>query len=296
MDQSEQTEENKQNDGDKKVEKERLCEYYVSPRGCIKGDKCDFLHPKSPNGSVTNRVCDYYNQNRGCIKENTCDFLHVHPRGFANSLPPMGMGGMGGMGMGMGRPFGGRSSIVPYTPSPMRGGYGMNINRATGGMSNGNNNNNSNNIDDKQCKYFFTSRGCIKGDKCDFSHSSNVPSHYPSFHSSSHHSSQQFSQFRQPFQSEPYVSQRLRGSSRPLRPKKCEFHNTERGCVKGDQCDFIHEKNQVCDFFNTSRGCRKGELCDFQHTNKDGNKASSDGPVSSSSSSSKKRFQPYSRD
>jgi len=275
MDQSEQTEENKQNDGEKKVEKERLCEYYISPRGCIKNDKCDFLHPKSPNGSITNRVCDYYNQNRGCIKGETCDFLHVHPRGFATSLAPLGRGGGGG-----GPDRYGRSSL-PFSPPVMRGYSSVNISR-------GPPNNMNNSGDDKQCKYFLTNRGCIKGDKCDFSHGA---SHFPSYHSSSHHSSQQYSQFRQPFQHDPYPPQRG-APSRPLRPKKCEFHNTPSGCVKGDQCDFIHEKNQVCDFFNTSRGCRKGELCDFQHTTKDGNKASSDGPVSSSSSS-KKRYQPY---
>jgi len=280
---SESTEENKQNDGEKKVENDRLCEYYVSARGCIKNDKCDFLHPKSPNGSVTNRVCDYYNQNRGCIKNETCDFLHVHPRGFGNSMN-MNMAPMGRGGGGFGR-------SVPFSPPVMRGGYGS-LNISRGGPNNNNNNNNNNGGDDKQCKYFLTNRGCIKGDKCDFSHGGgfNTASHYPSFHSSSHHSSQQFSQFRQPFQHDPYINQRG-APSRPLRPKKCEFHNTERGCVKGDQCDFIHEKNQVCDFFNTSRGCRKGEACDFQHPTKDGNKASSDGPVYGASS--KKRPGPY---
>lgn len=49
------------------------------------------------------------------------------------------------------------------------------------------------------------------------------------------------------------------------RDQKCEFFSTERGCIKGDMCDFIHVKDKVCDFFASERGCRKGKHCDFQH-------------------------------
>jgi hypothetical protein len=306
--QHEQTEENKQKEGDKKVDnKDRLCEYYVTPRGCIKGDTCDFLHPKSPNGSVTSRVCDFFNQPRGCIKGDTCDYLHVRPR-----LPPNAVG--------IGR--GARPASI-FAPPMMRGGFAP-VGRGGGGF------------DDKTCKYFFTPKGCIKGDKCDFQHTppsaidthrSDAPpslysslttsaypssaNHYPpnSFAPSSarpnssihdeYRSSQiqypsyqdQFAQARQPF-IDPYAAQRFpRGALPPrtLKPKPCEFHSTERGCIKGDLCDFIHQKNKVCDYFGSSRGCRKGDLCDFQHPK---DKASSDGPVSSVPP--KKRFHPYS--
>ncbi len=49
------------------------------------------------------------------------------------------------------------------------------------------------------------------------------------------------------------------------RPKICDFYATERGCVKGDACEFIHVKEKVCDFYLSERGCKKGELCDFKH-------------------------------
>jgi hypothetical protein len=44
---------------------DQLCEYYISPRGCIKGDKCDHLHPRAPNGAISNRVCEFYLRPRG---------------------------------------------------------------------------------------------------------------------------------------------------------------------------------------------------------------------------------------
>jgi len=56
----------------------KLCDFYMTERGCVKEDRCDFLHPIAPNGSVTRRVCEYFGTRRGCAKEKRCDFLHLN--------------------------------------------------------------------------------------------------------------------------------------------------------------------------------------------------------------------------
>eukprot|EP00457_Paulinella_chromatophora_P011985 gb/GEZN01012155.1/.p1 GENE.gb/GEZN01012155.1/~~gb/GEZN01012155.1/.p1 ORF type:complete len:141 (+),score=9.98 gb/GEZN01012155.1/:186-608(+) len=56
-----------------------------------------------------------------------------------------------------------------------------------------------------------------------------------------------------------------RASQGNKKPKPCEFFPTERGCVKGDACDFIHRKAKPCSYFGQPRGCAKGDYCDFQH-------------------------------
>jgi len=272
MQESDHMDESKQNDeNNKKVEvKDRVCEYYITARGCVKGDKCDFKHPKSPNGSATSRVCDFYNQPRGCIKGEQCDFLHVRPRGFQQSFAV------------------GRGRGVPIFPSaPIR--FPTAIARG----------------DEKTCKFFLSPRGCIKGEKCDFMHSSPLA---PPFQSAYFDSSPALYPYDQPYQqpyrppySDPFQAQR-RQPVRMLKQKVCEFHNTPRGCVKGDQCDFIHQKDQPCDFFDTPRGCRKGDLCDFKHTTTDPKRAksqdsTSDGSVGSRNNRRQQRtqdrFHPY---
>jgi len=79
----------------------------------------------------------------------------------------------------------------------------------------------------------------------------------------------------------------------PLRKKVCEFFSTERGCVKGALCDFIHQKNQVCSFWNSTKGCRKGEYCDFQHPPKTDGAAAATGPVTAPPAAKDARFKPY---
>lgn len=47
-------------------------------------------------------------------------------------------------------------------------------------------------------------------------------------------------------------------------PKRiCKFFNSKRGCIKGDKCVFLHQR-QVCAFFNSDRGCSVQE-CPFVH-------------------------------
>jgi len=240
---------------------EKICEFYLQPRGCIKGDKCDFKHPLAPGGGVTNKVCEYYLKPRGCIKGDACDFLHPNvqantrlaqqlqsqvkqspctffnsPRGCVKGdkcdfLHPSAMNMMGMMGqMGMGG---------------MMGGMGMPGAIGQGGQGG------------KVCEFFMTPRGCSKGNSCDFAH---IPG-----------GGQQYfggmpGMIGMPMGGGMGMSgpvNKLNG--KPLRPKACEFFSTERGCIKGDSCDFIHQKQKPCEFTSTPKGCRKGKFCDFLH-------------------------------
>lgn len=105
-----------------------LCSFYFSPKGCIKEDRCDFLHPKAPDGSTTLRVCEYFQSARGCAKDARCDFLHVEKQHLpATALVPDRMGGHGGRGgaVNMGMPGGYGAPHPGYgAPQPGFGGYG----------------------------------------------------------------------------------------------------------------------------------------------------------------------------
>jgi len=212
----------------------RICAYFQTPRGCVKGNACDFLHPlpdhlphlsnmsvhgnmqnmqnmqNMPNNMPNNmqsglqpgndqsnkKVCDFFLTPRGCAKGNQCDFAHVNPHTSTDPYSMYSMGGMGGMGA-----MGGYHNVMtgrgmfPGMVNPMMGG-------GRGGGT----------------PQFGIGRG---------------------------------------------------GVLVPKRPKACEFFNTERGCIKGERCDFIHTKDKVCDFYFTDRGCRKGKFCDFKHPEKD---------------------------
>jgi len=245
---------------------DRICQYYLQPRGCIKGDKCDFKHPLSPQGVATNRVCEYYLKARGCNKGQECEFLHpdIQPeqkRMLAAQLPqksqpcsffnsPRGCikgatcdfahPGFGGMGMGG---FGG------YDGSMMMGGGmgGMNPNmgqaQGFGGPAPGQ-------MGPKICEFFQTQRGCNKGNACDFAHVA------------------------------PHQLIGLAGVLTPagpvskmgklLRPKICEFFTSERGCIKGQTCEYIHQQQKPCGFAQSGKGCKKGKFCEFLHTDANG--------------------------
>jgi len=279
--------------------KEKICDFYLTPRGCIKGEKCDFQHPLSPAGSQTNRVCDFYLTPRGCRKGDQCDFLHpqpkqpvkdkvctyymtpqgcikglncdfLHPRpGMFGDVPGMsalpGLQGMGGL-PGGGQVAGG---VAPAAGGGGGGGRGTR----------------------KPCDFFLSPRGCVKGEQCDFPHIRPGAS-FPD--AAALGGFPGLSPF--PFGMLPQVGGGGRGAKKALRPKLCEFVNTPRGCVKGDACDFIHQKNKVCDYYLKPQGCRKGALCDFLHPAKDGEAPRPEEDKGSGKIKTQKagsRFQPY---
>jgi len=67
---------------------DKVCMFYLQPRGCIKGASCDFKHPALSNlgfggggaaaapVATSGKVCEYFLKARGCNKGEQCDFLH----------------------------------------------------------------------------------------------------------------------------------------------------------------------------------------------------------------------------
>lgn len=236
----------------------KICAFYLSPRGCIKGDSCDFVHPSAPDGSQTTKVCDFYKSVKGCNKGNECNFLH--PEGHMNARAGNSSG----------------AKVCQYFATPRGCIKGDSCDFAHPNLS------------AKPCTYFLSARGCVKGKECDFSHHTPAMAGFPGM---------PFDQFgaaamgfptmpnmagsgamnmdfgRMPPRLPPSPFGQM-GANVPAhlahkKPQVCQFHNTERGCVKGAQCDFVHQREKVCDFWMGERGCRKGKYCDFQHPPKD---------------------------
>jgi len=119
--------------------------------------------------------------------------------------------------------------------------------------------------------FFLSPRGCIKGDQCDFSHVRPGAGGFPGGGGmGSGWMTTIVSESGFPTPLPLSFSSFLPAKKKPLRAKLCDFFNTARGCVKGDACDFIHQKQKVCDFYLKPQGCRKGALCDFLHPPKEG--------------------------
>jgi hypothetical protein len=260
----------------------RVCDFYLQPRGCIKGDSCDFLHPTAPNGSVTSKLCDFFASSRGCNKGQECDFLHVEGKSKAQST--MGFGGGMAMGQSVCKFFQmaqgckkGAGCEFLHPAQPMMGmgmggmGYGAPpMMGAPGGPGGGK----------KQCTFFFTARGCVKGESCDFSHTAEQPQ-------------QMFGAPAPQMYGGMGMGMPHQMPGQPVKkPQKCDFFGTERGCIKGEMCDFIHTKEKVCDFFLAERGCRKGKFCDFQHP-EGGAAEGAEGAGETSSRPKAKRYAPY---
>ena len=211
-----------------------MCDFFLTPQGCLKGNQCDFLHPRvipaqhlppAPHtrggmrggivgpagrmggGPVTVRVCEFYLTPQGCNRGAHCQFLHPTGRAAQQALAAK----EAATRMPAGRP-------VPI------------------------------------CDYFFSRRGCSKGDACPFSHVREPHPHPPLPHFGGGWGAM-------------HAGPMYGGGASVLnkRPKVCDFYSTERGCVKGDACEFIHVKDKLCDFYLSERGCKKGEACDFKH-------------------------------
>eukprot|EP01084_Bolivina_argentea_P008420 15771_1 len=55
----------------------KVCYYYNTPKGCKKGDACDYKHPKKqPSTNEKQKVCTFYNTAKGCNKGIHCPFQH----------------------------------------------------------------------------------------------------------------------------------------------------------------------------------------------------------------------------
>lgn len=223
------------------------CDHFLSDKGCIKGEKCDYAHPTAPNGTQTNVVCEYFASKRGCNKGDECNFLHprrvspsgeealkycdfyLTPAGCAESknckfLHPRAMpskANLRGVGMATGIQLTGRSIR-----------------------------------DNKTCTFFNSASGCNKGDACQYTHAALEES-----------KQRQYRAPRGANHNNPKTSGSRGLSIHPFikKAKPCQFFGTEKGCVKGDLCNFVHRSAKPCEFFKTEKGCKKGDLCDFTH-------------------------------
>lgn len=193
------------------------------------------------------KVCNFFSSPRGCIKGSECDFYH--PANGATMMPGMDAGmqmGSQGSGRGQGKP----------------------------------------------CDYFFSTRGCVKGNECDFSHVN--PAMGGGFGGAAPMYGQQMQGMMPGMMGRPGVDMMGRPGFGGVekKPQKCDFFGTERGCIKGDSCDFIHTKEKVCDFFLSERGCRKGKFCDFQHPD-DGTAEGAGEAGADRTKARAKRYAPY---
>jgi hypothetical protein len=235
----------------------RPCQYWLLPRGCTKGEGCDFLH---------SRPCSFFNSDAGCIKGELCDFHHVKTadldeqvlerirehKDLIHSRPCPFFNSVGGCNKGDQCGFvhvkkaAGSDETAAERPKHL-----LLTTTAAQGASGGG----------RVCTLFNSPRGCIKGSKCDFEHP-----HMSSFH------------LVDKAPNPPAAGPSASGGGRV-----CTFFNTSRGCIKGSKCDFEHPHvtnlmpntpaaapsaagaSRACTFFNSPRGCIKGSKCDFEH-------------------------------
>ena len=213
-----------------------MCEFFLTPQGCVKGQTCDFAHPRAmPSGGNSlrtpgpfgasavgagrggmgrgagpaMRVCEFYLTPAGCNRGNSCNFAHPTGRAAQQALAAKEAAAAGRSGRGATAMMGGQQAPI--------------------------------------CDYFFSRRGCSKGNACPFSHTAPQPASYGGYN-------QQHS---------------AAADMAKKQPKVCAFYNTEKGCVKGRQCDFLHVEDKVCDFYLSERGCKKGQQCNFKHVKDD---------------------------
>jgi len=281
-----------------KLKTDKLCDFYLSPKGCVKGEDCDFVHPRAPNGTITNRICDFFlKPGRGCregdrcgfvhpqranVKEKICDFFlsaagckrgfncdYAHPPHLAGSAAAMMGGAPAAVAPSPYNPYN------PYAPAPLP----VSVPRAPAP---------SYGVD------LYGRPLSLPAGLSPLSAGPAVPA------------------VRAP------VSARLPPRKTGDRP--CTYFNTPRGCLKGAACDFAHVKGdtaglapgeeapasqshspspqpasstaspyssssytsstirpppsapgappkrpRVCEYFNSARGCVKAEMCDFIH-------------------------------
>jgi len=258
----------------------KLCQYFNQPRGCIKGDRCEYHHTVLQPGQalpvvVKDKICEYYLKPRGCNKGKDCDFKHpdleenekwtLRMQLAPKSIPCQFYGSA-------------RGCIKGDTCDFL---HSNGINALGGG---------SGPVTDfslpRLCKYFTTPEGCFSGMDCDFAHItqemqalSNLTGYAPTGGSS--------------------VTMTAAGPVNKmgvlLQPTKCEFFLSPGGCPKQAMCEFVHQKQKPCEYLMSARGCRKGPYCDFLHTDANGNplgpETSGAGKISRPTMSS--RYNPY---
>lgn len=258
---------------------ERVCQYYLHPRGCKKGDGCDFKHPTvSPAGQVTNKVCEYFLKPRGCSKGAECDFLHpalapeqklllqsqlpqkARPCTYFNS--PRGC--IKGASCDFAHPAAFAMNPIAFSNGQVNMNNSMTNSLMNSMMNQPSMMNQSINQSSmmgahamdgstKICEFFQTHRGCHKGLACDFAHI--APQQLLGMAGGS---------------SGMTPIGPVSRAGKLMKPKLCEYFGTPRGCIKSSTCEFIHQHQKPCEFALSGRGCKKGKFCDFLHVDANG--------------------------
>jgi hypothetical protein len=189
--------------------KDKICEYFLKPRGCNKGKDCDFKHPdleENEKWSLRMQLapkgipCQFFGTSRGCIKGDTCDFLHSNGVGGIADAPVSDLprmckyfGTAEGCFTGMDCEF---AHITPEMLSlssnsltPTFAGSSV-IMTAAGPV-----NKMGVLLQPTKCEFFLSPGGCPKQAMCEFVHQKQKP---------------------------------------------CEYLLSARGCRKGPYCDFLH--------------------------------------------------------
>jgi len=157
----------------------RICDYYLTPQGCVKGNQCSFLHPRvvpssqqsntrGPNRSGPSaaagghRVCEFYNTPHGCHKGPACNFSHV------SNFNGNSRGSADGKRTQICDFFFSRKGCNKGETCPFSHTKGPASNPTTFG---------AHGVEKKPkvCDFYNTERGCVKGDLCDFIHVKNKP-------------------------------------------------------------------------------------------------------------------------
>lgn len=246
------------------IKRDKVCDYFLLGRGCVKGDECDFIHPTAPDGSATSKLCDFFYQPRGCTKGDTCNFLHIpaqqltgkyrelHPPGQSHSpaaalhsksvcqfyLTPSGCK-KGAMCDHLHPGF--HQSTVPISA--------MSVMAAAGGRG--------------VCSYYLTPQGCKKGGQCDRDHI--IPPHFPFTIPSP---AAAVNPYGAPAfaNSLPHGARAVPSSiarNHPTKPVPCPYFLQPAGCKKGAVCEMIHQRQEACPFMTRFGNCKKGEWCDY---------------------------------
>jgi hypothetical protein len=184
-----------------------ICSFFGSLRGCVKADKCPYLHPirYNPQGEPCTRVCDFFLTAQGCVKSNSCDYLHP------KAVPAIY--NMGGAGRGL------DSLGIPHRGAVPRAASASAAASASSSSS-------SSAAAAKPCKFLSTAEGCRRGTACHFAHPGSAAPPQPAAAAAG---------ARAPNVLRGGVGSRgasIVPSIHKL-PRPCQYFGTKQGCKKG---------------------------------------------------------------
>jgi len=275
-------------------DKGKICKFFITSTGCFEGEncpnkhvevckqedckgeieKCHYLHVK-----VTEEICRFFHTKKGCRNGLNCPDLHKKAEEIFNDS---------------------KEYALKQTEVTVE-------------------NTNKMSPDEKRinCKFFNTKKGCFKGEKCPNVHekcitnpssqerdnlqetnviAENSGERSPGEKTAAEKSDSKSKEDNNGLQAATIVSSensKEKEKKIPDEKKICRFINTHRGCIKGDNCPYIHveKKSDVqhstpfenkteqkfdnehpkqhhlrkCRFFFTEQGCTKGIQCSFSH-------------------------------